>query len=71
MDSCGDSVKKADDYGTITPFLKRFRRVSPGAFRFTRQENREGGANPPRAQRCEEDGRCTKSLLRREGASSG
>lgn len=31
-------------------------------FGFDRTENREGGASPPRAQRCKDDGRCIKPL---------
>jgi hypothetical protein len=35
-----------------------FGQESPGAAQRCWAENREGGASPPRAQRCKEDGRC-------------
>jgi hypothetical protein len=38
--------------------LRCFGQESPGAAQRCWVENREGGASPPRAQRCKEDGRC-------------
>jgi hypothetical protein len=66
------------NYGTSTFFkllsnhlLRSAASLSIGFAQFVRGkclqvpygENREGGENPPRAQRCKEDGRCNKPLM--------